>query len=131
MNKKQNKIKGNLGEELALSYITNLDYQIIERNFNSNFGEIDIIALDKNEIVFIEVKTRCQNIFGNPAEAIDYKKKKHIYKTATYYLFLHNSLNKNIRFDSIEIQYQTQNHYKIKHRKNIILDSPEKWRNAY
>lgn len=130
MSKKLNKIKGNLGEEIALEYLEKLKYQILERNFSSIFGELDIIAIDKNEIVFIEVKTRCQDKFGNPSEAIDCNKKNHIYKTATYYLYIHNLLNRYVRFDSIEIQFKNENKYNIRHHKNIILDLPNKRRNV-
>ena len=71
---------GKLGEELAVGYLQKQNYKIIERNFECRQGEIDIIALDKNELVFIEVKTRTSIKYGKPAEAVNQiKKKQHHY----------------------------------------------------
>ncbi len=123
MSKEQNKLKGNFGEDLACMYLKNFNYKILDRNFNSSFGEIDIIAIDKDEIVFIEVKTRFQNAFGSPDEAIDLNKKVHLYNSALYYLYSHNISNYSIRFDIIAIQVQNDSH-SISHIKNIITDYP-------
>ena len=62
---------GKIGEDIAVSYLEKLGYIIIERNFIANQGEIDIIAKDKKEFVFIEVKTRTSMQFGRPVEAIN------------------------------------------------------------
>lgn len=123
MGKEKNKIKGNLGEDIACSYLKGINYDILERNFNSSFGEIDIIALDKQEFVFIEVKTRFQEAYGTPAEAIDFHKKIHLYNSALYYLYSHSISDYSIRFDVIEIQIK-DNFYTISHTKNIITDYP-------
>lgn len=112
---------GKNGEDFAANYLTNLGYEIIERNFECKQGEIDIIAFDKekNELVFFEVKTRTNNKYGNPAEAVNNQKKKHIYKTAKYYLYIHNLLdNIYVRIDVIEV-YVNNNTYKINHLKQI------------
>ena len=96
---------GYLGEELATKYLKEKNYEIIQRNFICRQGEIDIIALDKTkkELVFIEVKTRTNNKYGNPSESVNENKQKHIYRTAEYYTYK-NKLDKMlIRFDIIEI----------------------------
>ena len=71
---------GKLGEDISCNYLEKSNYSIIERNFCCRDGEIDIIAYDNNsrEIVFIEVKTRTNYKYGNPAEAIDSTKEIHI-----------------------------------------------------
>lgn len=96
---------GNIGEDVAVEYLENMNYKIIQRNFLSRYGEIDIIAKDikSNEIVFIEVKTRTNNNYGKPVDAINYQKVKHIYKTAQYYIKQNKLEQKYIRFDAIEV----------------------------
>lgn len=97
---------GNIGEQIASEYLKKQNYKILERNFFCKQGEIDIIAKDKQEIVFIEVKTRTNTKFGYPSEAVDNKKLKHMYKTAQYFLYKTKSLNNLIRFDVIEVLIQ-------------------------
>ena len=104
---------GSFGEDKAIQYLQNNNYDIIERNFYCRQGEIDIIAKDndKNEIVFIEVKTRNNFIFGKPVDAVDTFKQKHIWKSAKYYLYKYNMLNSFIRFDVIEIHTENNHIY--------------------
>ena len=81
-------ITGKIGEDIAIKYLQSKGYKIIERNFQCKQGEIDIVALDKQEIVIIEVKTRKCLEYGKPAEAVDENKRKHIYNAAEYYLYV-------------------------------------------
>ena len=112
-------ITGKIGEDIAIKYLQSKGYKIIERNFQCKQGEIDIVALDKQEIVIIEVKTRKCLEYGKPAEAVDYNKRKHIYKAAGYYLYI-KKLEKNfIRIDVIEV-YIKENKYYIKHIKKAF-----------
>ncbi|MCL2355425.1 MAG: YraN family protein [Oscillospiraceae bacterium] len=113
---------GNLGEEEAVKYLLKDDYEIIQRNFNSNFGEIDIIAKDnkKNEIVFIEVKTRSNQRYGNPAEAVDYYKKKHFIKTVEYFIHINKLENRFIRIDIMEVYLSKKGLTKINHLKQAF-----------
>ena len=115
---------GKSGEEIATQYLIKEKYKILERNFKSKQGEIDIIALDKQEIVFVEVKSRTSKAYGNPKDAVDTKKKKHIYNTAQYYTYIHNLEDAPIRFDVIEI-YIMNKVYKINHIKQAILERPK------
>ena len=71
---------GKLGEDLAEKYLEQIGYKVIERNFECKQGEIDIIALDKNEIIFIEVKTRTSIKYGSPADAVNENKQKNLLK---------------------------------------------------
>lgn len=113
------KQRGNSGEDIASQYLESLDYKILVRNFNCKQGEIDIIALDENEYVFVEVKTRTNGSYGNPSDAVDDNKKKHIWNSAKYYIYLHHLENKYIRFDVIEV-FLYNKKTKINHIKNAI-----------
>ncbi|MBO5302833.1 MAG: YraN family protein [Lachnospiraceae bacterium] len=73
-------------EKLAEEYLEAKNYQILEKNFHSRFGEIDIIARDGEYLVFVEVKYRKSADCGNPLEAVDVKKQRRICRTALYYL---------------------------------------------
>ena len=116
-NKKQ---FGNIGEEISSKYLEKIGYKIIKRNFSCRQGEIDIIAKDKNEYVFVEVKTRRNIVFGIPREAVNDNKQKHIFKSTKYYLHIHGLDNAYVRFDVIEI-YFLKNKYKVRHLKNVEI----------
>lgn len=110
---------GNLGEQIATEYLEKNKYKIIKRNFYCKQGEIDIIAKDKNEIVFIEVKTRTSNNFGKPSESVNVIKQRHMYQTAKYFLYKTNLLEKQIRFDVIEVLV-ANGKFNINHIKQIM-----------
>ena len=113
-------ITGKYGEEIAEEYLRNLGYFILEKNFSCRQGELDIIAVDNNEIVITEVKTRTSKKYGEPADAVDYKKKKHIYNAAKYYLYKRNFEDRFVRFDVIEV-FISEKGIKINHIKKAIL----------
>ena len=113
-------ILGTEGEDIAAKYLEKIGCEILIRNFRSYYGEIDIIAKDKNEYVFVEVKTRTSERFGKPIEAVNKTKKKHIYKTAEYYLYYKKIQNIYVRFDIIEI-YKKQNKFYVHHIKNALI----------
>lgn len=112
---------GNIGEDIVAKYLEEKGYEIIERNFMCKLGEIDIIAQDKDEIVFIEVKTRKILSYGNPADSVNEPKQKHIYKAAEYFLLINNKLDNFTRIDVIEV-YLNDTGYKINHIKKAIID---------
>ena len=95
--------KGRLGEEIALKYIISKGVTIVEKNYRTKMGEIDLIARMNGELVFVEVKSRSNINYGYPCEAVNYKKKRKITNVAKYYI-LDNSLEDiSVRFDVIEI----------------------------
>lgn len=112
---------GNIGEDFATIYLEEQGYKIIERNFSCKLGEIDIIAQDKDEIVFVEVKTRKKLSYGNPGDSVNEPKQKHIYKSAEYYLLINDRLDDFTRIDVIEV-YLNDVGYKINHIKKAIID---------
>lgn len=111
---------GKYGEDKAINYLESHDYKILARNFLCKQGEIDIIAKDKNELVFFEVKTRNSLDYGRPVDAVDNFKKKHIYNSAMYYLYKNNMMNSFVRFDIIEI-YLKNNKVFINQIKNMFI----------
>lgn len=110
---------GKFGENEAEKYLIQKGYKILERNFNCKRGEIDIIALDKKEIVFIEIKARTNLKYGLPSESVTKYKLNHIYKAAEYYLYTTRLQNQNARIDVIEV-YIKNNQVKINHLKQVI-----------
>lgn len=111
---------GSLGEEIAASYLKKNNYKIIERNFKKRYGEIDIIAIHTDTLVFIEVKTRNSDEFGTPLEAITYRKLSILIKTAQFYKLSHPKLPDRLRIDAIAINlFEDNNAKKIEHVKNI------------
>ena len=97
-------------ETLACEYLTRHGYQILCRNFRCRQGEIDIIARDRDYLVFIEVKYRRDEHEGDPAEAVDYRKQKKISRVAEYYCWKKQKLNQPCRFDVICVLGQEIRH---------------------
>ncbi|HAJ94839.1 MAG TPA: YraN family protein, partial [Actinobacteria bacterium] len=99
-----NKKIGALGEAAAGKYIEGKSYQILLRNYSVPMGEIDLIAKKDNIIVFIEVKTRTNQRYGNPEESINIARVGRIRKVAQYFLKgFKGSGDYDIRFDIISI----------------------------
>ena len=94
---------GKEGEEIAVKYLEEKGFEIIERNYQYGHGEIDIVAKDKDELVFIEVKTRLNLELGEPEYAVNQRKIKQIKKMAELYLFDKEIEEENCRFDVIAI----------------------------
>lgn len=90
-------------EEIAVQYLEEQQYQILERNYQIRTGEIDIIAKDGACLVFVEVKFRRNERMGDPLEAVDIRKQKKICQTAKYYLYKKKLLDLPCRFDVIAI----------------------------
>lgn len=111
---------GSHGEFIAINYLKNIGYEIIENNFRSRVGEIDIIAKDGGYIIFIEVKSRYGKLFGAPSESVTYNKQLKLYKTAQYYIMKKNLHNNYFRFDVVEILFTSDNN---KASINIIKDA--------
>jgi len=84
--KQCNRSTGRTGEDIAAEFLSNKHFQILERNFSNKFGEIDIIAKDKDVLVFVEVKTKIGIDFGSPEEMVGRGKLHRIRSMATMYL---------------------------------------------
>ena len=112
-------ILGKNGEKVAYQYLEEQGYTILEKNFSCRQGEIDLIALDNDYIVFFEIKTRTSTKYGLPSDAVTERKIKHILYAATYFLYKHHLENANTRIDVIEVYYKGKD-YKINHLKQIL-----------
>ena len=99
----QKNIFGKKNEIIAADYLKNKGYQILEMNYKNKIGEIDIVAKDKDYLVFVEVKARMSTAFGDPAEAVTLEKQKKIFMVAQLYLITHGKTNANCRFDVIAV----------------------------
>lgn len=111
---------GRRGEELAVGFLKKRGYKIIERNYRCRRGEIDIVAQDKKEIVFIEVKTRRSLRYGLPEEAISFYKREHIIKVGLIYLQQHRLEEVNARFDVVSISMEGEKVKEIRLIKNAF-----------
>lgn len=93
---------GKAGEDAALAFLKKQGFMVLEKNYRTPVGEIDIIAKDRGTLVFIEVKTRTGITFGRPFEAVDHRKKEKIKKVALWYM---KGLRQEVpaRFDVLSI----------------------------
>ncbi len=100
------KTVGNLGERDAVKFLKKNRYKILEKNYTTKFGEIDIIAEKDGCICFVEVKTRSSEKFGEPRDAVNYNKQKKIISVANYYMLGKEECS--IRFDVIEVRFSKE-----------------------
>lgn len=107
------------GEEIASKYLQEKCYKIIERNFRKGYGEIDIVAVHENTLVFIEVKTRTTDLFGGAIQSIGYHKLKSLIKTAQFYKISHPKLPEALRIDAVLIDIDNGKVENINHVENI------------
>ncbi|WP_300386122.1 YraN family protein [Clostridium sp.] len=117
--KNLNKAIGSYGEKISKDYLINNGYIILDLNYRSRYGEIDIICKLKDIIVFIEVKSRYNTLYGLPQESVTYFKQRRILNLCNYYIISKNLFNYNCRFDVIEVYFNTiNNDFKINHLKD-------------
>lgn len=105
---------GVAGERIAKIYLRLKGFSILETNYESRYGEIDIIAREKNTIAFVEVKTRKSEGFGEPEEAVNIRKRRKIILCARYYIRRKRLEDFNFRFDIVSIKYLGRFRKKIK-----------------
>lgn len=93
---------GKWGEDLAVHYLSEKGYAILERDWRYGHKDIDIIAISDDTLVFVEVKTRRNDTFMRPEQSVDWKKIKNITLAANHYVRM-NGIDLQIRFDIISI----------------------------
>ena len=98
---------GENGEQIACDRLIAAGYSILTRRFRSRFGEIDIVAKHKETVVFVEVKTRTDREFGDPAEAVTPQKQQKIVRMAEEYVMLERLEHAHCRFDVVAIDLTT------------------------
>ncbi len=114
------KATGNYGEDLAEKYLKKNKCKILDRNYSCKLGEIDIIACNKQYILFVEVKTRGENYIFTPSEAVTKSKQIKLLKTATHYL-MNNKINLQPRFDVCEVYLFANKKPEINYIENAFM----------
>lgn len=94
---------GKLGERIAASYLAKQGYKIIEMNFKKRWGEIDIVAQEKDILVFVEVKTRIEGDRISPKDSMTFKKINSLKRSLLFYKAKHPELPENLRLDFVGI----------------------------
>lgn len=107
---------GKIGEQMAAKYLTDKGYLILEHNYRRGHLEIDLIALDEDELVIVEVKSRAYDNILQPEDAVDHKKRQALIRLANEYVKTHNR-KENVRFDIVTVASKADG-AEIKHLKN-------------
>jgi putative endonuclease len=94
---------GKKGEELAARYLSRRGYRILEKNYRSRAGELDIVAMDGKTLVFVEVKSRRSNAFGSPGDAVNARKRRQMERVALAYMTENKKDGLHCRFDVVGI----------------------------
>jgi len=102
-------VTGRKGEDLAASYLKKKGLSLIEKNVTTPYGEIDLVCLEKEVIVFVEVKTRAGSSYGGPRAAVNIDKRRKISRSALFFLSSRGWEERPARFDVL----------------GVILDGPE------
>lgn len=122
-----NKLFGDRGERAAAKFLKQQGYTIVQRNYATAWGEIDIIALDKTTIVFVEVKTRQSIAYGQPEEAVTLEKQRILTRMALSYLKKHRLLDARARFDVVAVLWpEGVRTPEIRHLRNAF-EPTSKW----
>jgi len=111
--------KGALWEAETARHLEEAGYEIVERNYRTRAGEIDLIARKGRVLAFVEVKMRSSEAFGHPEEAIDSRKQKKIIEIAQHYLAEHPYPDHDIRFDVVAISGEGP-HRRMRHLENAF-----------
>ncbi len=106
---------GQIGEELACDHLRKNGYILVERGFRMCRGEIDVVARDGDTLVFVEVKTRADEEFGRPEEAVTPAKQRQIRRIAQGYLVAKSLGEVPCRFDVVAILYRGPDDYRLEH----------------
>ncbi len=95
---------GQRGEAMARSFLQERGYRILESNYRCRFGEIDIVAQDGDQTVFVEVRTRLSTAYGTPEESLTSAKQRHLLAASQEYLQRHDMGGAEYRIDLVSIR---------------------------
>lgn len=112
--------KGDLGEKIAETYLVKNNYKVIIRNWYCRWGEIDIIAKDKDCLVFVEVKMRTSGYYGRPDQAVHKRKLMSLKRSICRYLYIYNLYHVACRLDVITVT-KNERKYKLQHYKSVMF----------
>lgn len=94
---------GTAGEDIATKYLETHGYRVLDRNYTTNVGEVDIFATDEKTLIVVEVKSRLSLEYGTPAEAVGHEKMRKISQVASQYIKKFRLFGVPVRFDVIEV----------------------------
>jgi putative endonuclease len=101
---------GRQGEEIASRYLRDQGYLILERNFRCSFGEMDIVARQGDVLVFVEVRSRRSDGFGEPLDSVGPLKQRKLSRIALCYIQKHRLQNRQARFDVLGVKIRADGH---------------------
>jgi putative endonuclease len=101
----QKQILGREGEQIAERYLKKKGYRLVERNYRCPVGELDLIVLDRQVIVFVEVKTRMDDSFGGPLESVHSRKQQRMIQAAQFFLSQQRLHHREARFDVVGVSF--------------------------
>jgi len=113
------KDKGKIGEEIAVKFLMKKGFKILRRNYRYGHGEIDIIAMDGDKLIFVEVKTRASDKFGQPEDSVTFKKRRQLRKIAEAFIQTSEVEFSECRFDVIGIVLK-KGDIQVKHIENAF-----------
>ncbi len=99
---------GQLGEELAVRYLRQQGYVILERNYRCSYGEVDVVARDRDRLAFVEVRTRRGRAFGSPEESVTPQKQQRLVTVAREYLQAHDYVDADWGIDVVAIEFASR-----------------------
>ncbi len=111
---------GKWGEDKAVQYLKKKGYDILHRNWKTRHRDLDIIALDEDELVIVEVKTRRNQVFATPESSVDWKKIRSLTLATHQYLKTYR-INASIRFDIITVTGTNDDNCILRHIKEAFL----------
>jgi len=114
---------GRKGEALAKTYLEQQGFEVLDENWTHGKCEVDLIVYKDRRIVFVEVKTRSSNTFGEPEDFVDARKQKLLVEAADEYIYLMDHQGE-VRFDIIAILFDRNAAYKLKHIEDAFWPSP-------
>jgi putative endonuclease len=115
--------KGNEGEDMAATFLVNAGYKILERNWQSGKNELDLIVEKDDEIIFVEVKMRKSDSYGEPWEAVNQTKRRRVIQAANAYI-LRYKIEKKVRFDIVSIVKRYNQKAEILHIEEAFYPMP-------
>lgn len=116
-----NQIIGDYGENLACQFLERHGYTILHRNYQASYKELDIVARKDDFVVFVEVKTRTSDAFGDGVEAVDYHKQSNLRKAIGHYLVKEQPKSNDVRADLITVMIdRASKNVNIKHFEDVL-----------
>ena len=111
---------GRYGETVAATYLTEAGWEVLDRNWRGSAGEVDIVALDGDDLVVVEVKTRTGDGFGHPAEAVTPVKLARLRRLAGQWLAAHDLHPRGVRVDVVAVLARRGGALRVEHLRGVV-----------